>query len=89
MRDIQEIFIQDKATENKEQGKVLLSNGQEYNIDDLEIADENAIPLNVVPKKNADYSDVVITRYGNSQSEAILGADQVQTDYTLKWLVCG
>ncbi|ERL88151.1 gastrula zinc finger protein XlCGF57.1 isoform X1 [Dendroctonus ponderosae] len=81
VRDIQEIFIQDKPTDIKDQGKVILSNGQEYNIDDLEIADENAIPLNVVPKpdsiKNAHYSDIVITRYGNSQSEAILGADQV------------
>ncbi|KAH1022072.1 hypothetical protein HUJ04_011529 [Dendroctonus ponderosae] len=81
VRDIQEIFIQDKPTDIKDQGKVILSNGQEYNIDDLEIADENAIPLNVVPKpdsiKNAHYSDIVITRYGNSQSEAILGADQI------------
>ncbi|ENN83064.1 hypothetical protein YQE_00573, partial [Dendroctonus ponderosae] len=81
VRDIQEIFIEHKPTDIKDQGKVILGNGQEYNIDDLEIADENAIPLNVVPKpdsiKNAHYSDIVITRYGNSQSEAILGADQI------------
>lgn len=47
VQDIQEIIIQDKTNEIEEQSKVILSNGQEYNIQDLEIADENAEPLNV------------------------------------------
>ncbi|KAL1506573.1 hypothetical protein ABEB36_005907 [Hypothenemus hampei] len=46
VQDIEEIIIQEKNDDSKSASKVILTNGQEFNIQDIQIGHQNALNLN-------------------------------------------